>query len=148
MAGIKISELNKWSISDIEGVDAKNILIPVTINGVTGCLRANTLVNLLKEAGSDVDNRQDEQLNEFNENLVDLNARFEAFKTEINRKYDELYASQVGIDTNQTNQINQNSDDIDNIINVNNEQSVQIADLNEAHQWENWTDNSNEPQNP
>lgn len=148
MAGIKISELNKWSISDIEGVDAKNILIPVTINGVTGCLRANTLVNLLKEAGSDVDNRQDEQLNSFNENLVDLNARFEAFKTEINRKYDELYASQVGIDTNQTNQINQNSDDIDNIINVNNEQSAQIADLNEAHQWENWTDNSNEPQNP
>lgn len=148
MAGIKISELNKWSISDIEGVDAKDILIPVTINGVTGCLRANTLVNLLKEAGSDIDDRQDERISEVNESLLDLAARFEAFKIDINRKYEELYTTQLGTDTNQTNQINQNSDDIENIINVNDEQSQQIADLQQAHEWENWENNGGEQQNP
>ena len=145
MSGIKISELNRWSISDIEGVDAKDILIPVTINNVTGCLRANTLVNLLKLAGSDVDIAQDERIAELETRLVDLTNEYNLFKTETERKYNELLATQTGIDDNQTTQINQNTGDIENIINVNDEQSAQIADLQQAHEWENWENGSNNP---
>lgn len=147
MSGIKISELNKWSISDIEGIDAKDILLPVSIKnavgeGVTGCLRANTLVNMLRDTGSTVDDRQDEEIAELNERIVALTSAFNAFVAETNRKYNELIAMQTGIDNNQTNQLNQHANEINSINDINDQQSAQIndlqQDLQQAHQWENW----------
>lgn len=142
MSGIKISELNKWSISDIEGVDAKDILIPVSINATTGCLRANTIVNILRNTPSDIDARQNERIAELNEQLSYITSTFENYMNEMNRKYNELVAIQSGIDISQTSQINQNTTDIDSIVNVNNQQSAQIDSLTQWEQFNNQETNT------
>lgn len=138
MSGIRISELNKWSMSDIEGVDSQSILIPVSINGVTGCIRSNVLVNFLKTAGNDMDEIQNDRIDDMNVQIQYLSETLESFMTEMNRKYNELISNQTGIDTSQTSQLNEHSESISNLENENAEQSAQINDLQAAHEWENF----------
>lgn len=133
MAGIKISQLPKWSISDVEQFTAEDILLPVSVNGVTGCLRSNTLINMLKNTPSDIDNRQNLNIDSLNERLAQLTSTLEDFMVEMRRKYNEIIANQSSTDSNQNNQINQNTSDIDNINQINELQSAQINALSE---WE------------
>lgn len=90
MAGIKISQLPKWSVTDLEHIDASDILIPVSVNGVTGCLKANTLVNLLKNTPSDIDAIQNNNIANLNERLLYLSTVLDNFMDEMNRKYEAL----------------------------------------------------------
>ncbi len=90
MAGIKISQLPKWSVTDLEQIDASDILIPVSVNGVTGCLKANTLVNLLKNTPSDIDAVQNNNIANLNERLLYLSTVLDNFMNEMNRKYEAL----------------------------------------------------------
>ena len=143
MSGIKISELNKWSISDVENVPASEILIPVSVNGVTGCLRANVLVNFMKTAGHEMDDMQNDRIDDMNANIQYLETKLNNFMTEMNRKYNELISNQTGIDTSQTTQLNEHSESISNLENENAEQSAQINDLQAAHEWENFNNQNN-----
>lgn len=143
MSGIKISELNKWSISDVENVPASEILIPVSVNGVTGCLRANVLVNFMKTAGNEMDDMQNDRIDDMNANIQYLETKLNNFMTEMNRKYNELISNQTGIDTSQTTQLNEHSESISNLENENAEQSAQINDLQAAHEWENFNNQNN-----
>lgn len=133
MAGIKISQLPKWTISDVEQIDSSEILIPVSVNAVTGCLRANTLVNLLKNTPSDIDNRQNNNIQSLNERYAYLMSMLENFMVDTNRKYNELLANQNSIDASQTNQINQNTGDINDINAIN---ALQTAQINALSEWE------------
>ena len=90
MSGIKISELNKWSISDIEGNDAKNILIPVSVDGTTGALRANTLVNILKDTPSDIDANQNSLISSLQDQINTLTETIESLSRDVERRYNEL----------------------------------------------------------
>jgi hypothetical protein len=145
MAGIKISELNKWSYNDLEGLDGYNILIPVSINNVTGALRADTLVNLLKETGSDVDDIQDAAMDELRQIIATLTARLAALETDVNRKYQELIEAQQNIDNQQNSQINEHSETIENIEEINDQQSQAISDLQDSHGFDTYEEETPNP---
>ena len=133
MAGIKISQLPKWSISDVEQFDPIDILLPASVNGTTGCLRSNTLINMLKNTPSDIDNEQNQSIERLNEKIDQLNMTLEYFMNEMRIKYNEIISNQNNTDNNQNTQINQNTTDIDNINQIN---DLQTAQINALSEWE------------
>ena len=110
MAGIKISQLPKWGITEIEQVDAADILIPVSIDNVTGCLKANTLVNLLKNTPSDIDATQNNNIDNLNERLLYLSAVLDNFMAETNRKLNEIVNGGSDEENNDNENGNENSE--------------------------------------
>ena len=109
MAGIKISQLPKWGITDLEQIDAADILIPTSVNNITGCLKANTLVNFLKNTPSDIDAVQNANISNLNERLLYLSSVLDSFMAEMNRKYSELLETVNSLHPN--NEENNGEDD-------------------------------------
>ena len=152
MAGVKISELSKWSINEIQGIDSADILIPVSINTTTGALRANTLVQMLSEHAHEY------YANEFYTELMNIKSQVTALDTaltglqrnvvDLSARINELQAQQHEIDTAQTNAIDSHAESISDINAINVQQSTDIETLKEFHNWENYNgDNDQTPEN-
>ena len=143
MSGIRISELNKWSLNDIEDVDPRSILIPVSINGVTGCLRSSILMSFFSTKVDEVDDVQSARIDELESEIRRLKETMQNFISEMNIKHDELVSNQYSIDSSQNTQLNDHSEEIANLESVNAEQTAQIEDLQATHEWETFNTHNN-----
>lgn len=144
MAGIKISELNRWSLNEISGIDASDILIPVSINKNTGALLASVLLQMLEEHApeyymSALEERVralEGNVTALQENIVTLEDKNNSLMEEI----EQLKHNQSEIDESQTAAISQNIASISDINVVNASQTADIDRLKAMHDWENYND--------
>ena len=142
MAGKKISELSRWSIKEIEGIDAGDILILVSINGVTGALRASTLVQMISEHAPEYYMAQvystiadlTSRLAAAEQTIEELTAKDAMFETTI----EQIRNEQAIIDAAQTSLINSNVESISSINATNATQDTAIDELRAMHDWENY----------
>lgn len=135
MAGIKISQLPRWSFNELERLDTSNIIIPVSVANnnesldnipTTGAIKVNTLIHLFKKMSNSDDIEQNENISYLNSQVSYLYELITDSVNEINNKYDELVEFQQNVDTQQTSQISQNTETISYIQNINDSQTEQI----------------------
>lgn len=87
MAGVKISELTKWTADDIEETNVNDILIPVSIGNLTGALRASALVSALTESAlSNYISSMNERINSLQLSISSLQTTM----SNLNTKYDNI----------------------------------------------------------
>ena len=147
MAGIKISELSRWSLNEIEGIDANDILVPVSINANTGALRASTLVAMLEQHAPEY------YMGEINANIAALNGNITSLNEaiaelrqkniELEEEIERLKNEQAEIDATQTTAISEQGASIADINVVNTLQDTAINQLRSLHDWENYNDEDN-----
>lgn len=143
MAGVKISELNKWTLNEIKDVDAAEILIPVSIHATTGALRSSVLVGMLTAyapeyytytAYSTIMYLKD-QISALSTSLAGLQRQYTELSTYVN----ELQAQQHEIDAAQSSIIESHIESISDINAVNIQQDIDITALKDLHNWENYS---------
>lgn len=136
MAGIKISELNKWSIEEIKHIDPSDIVIPVSINTVTGALRSKTLIDMLTYSDVFV-NTTSELSEQLGYALTYMNERIDSLSYYI----DVLKENQSYLDASQSYMINVHEQTLSYIGDINDEQTSQIDTL---YNWEEYKENLDE----
>ena len=144
MAGIKISELNRWSLNEISGIDASDILIPVSINKNTGALLASVLLQMLEKHAPEYYMRAlEERVRALEGNLTTLQENISTLEdknSSLTAEIEQLKRNQTEIDETQTAAISQNIASISDINVVNASQTADIDRLKAMHDWENYND--------
>lgn len=163
MAGVKISELKKWSADEVGETDTNDILIPVSIGNTTGALRASSLVEFLSANAPEhymeaINERIDSletaisslqtMISNMNDNLVEKINQLETKYDEIVTNINEIRAEQQEIDSAQSEIITTHESTLGEINETNIAQDAAIEELRQIHDWETYNNHQGNNQNP
>lgn len=144
MAGVKISELTKWTADDIEETNVNDILIPVSIGNLTGALRASALVNVLTESAlSNYISSMNERINSLQLSISSLQTTMSNMNTtmsNMNTKYDNIIEELNEVKTTQQ-EISSAQEAHKSLIN-------ELRALHDLEPWGEQTDEPTEEPNP